>query len=58
MIMKKKEKRMRVYIDIGSHGGVFRFDCGPVAERYPTLLHVYHKKVSKDLKPAILIYKI
>lgn len=57
--MKKlKEKRMRVYVDIGSHGGVFMFDIGPVGSKYPTLLHVYRKKVAPYLRPAMLIYKI
>lgn len=55
--MKKKEKRMRVYADIGSHGGVFEFIGGEIANKYPTLLRVYRKKITPDLKRATLIYK-
>lgn len=54
---RKKEKRIRVWVDIGSHGLPFMFFSGDIAERYPKLLHVYHKKISKDLKRATLIYK-
>ena len=54
---KKKEKRTRVYVDIGSHGGVFMFESGPVGNLYPTLLHVYRRKITPDLKRATLIYK-
>ena len=53
-----KEKRMRVYIDVGSHGGVFMFEGGKIADRYPTLLHVYRKKLANYMKPAVLVYKI
>jgi len=56
--MKKKTKRMRAYAEIGSHGGIFMFDAGFVAERYPTLLHIYKKKVTKDLKPITIIYRL
>ena len=56
--MKTKEKRMRVWVDIGRHGGVYCFDMGPVSKKYPSLLHVFYKKVSPDLKQATLIYKI
>lgn len=56
--MKKKEKRMRVYVDIGSHGGVFMFDMGPTGSKYPTLLHVYRRKIAPELKQATLIYKV
>ena len=45
---------MKVYVDLGSHNKPFMFAGGDVAERYPTLLHVYHKKIMPDLKPAIL----
>ena len=48
------KKRMKVYVDLGSHNKPFMFAGGDVAERYPTLLHVYHKKITPDLKPAIL----
>lgn len=34
-------KRMKVYADIGSHGGVFMFGAGDIANRYPNLLQIY-----------------
>lgn len=55
---RKKEKRVRVWVDVGSHGGVFFFEAGPVADRYPKLMHVYKKKISADLKQATLVYKV
>lgn len=54
----KKQKRMRVYVDVDSHGKVFEFIAGPVANRYPHLLHVYGKRLDKSLIPATLIYDI
>jgi len=54
----KKQKRMKVYVDVGSHGKVFEFLLGPTATRYPHLLHVYKKRLHKSLIPAILIYNI
>ena len=57
--MKKKvEKRVRGYADIGIHGGIFVFEMGPVASRYPKLMHIYHKKISKHLIPVTMIYKM
>jgi len=58
--MKNKAKRvrkMKVYVSIGSHGLPFMFDIGHIGERYPTLLHVYHKQVTPDLVPATLTFK-
>jgi len=48
---------MKVYVSIGSHGLPFMFDIGHIGERYPTLLHVYHKQVTPDLVPATLTFK-
>jgi hypothetical protein len=56
--MKKKEKRIRAYADIGSHGGIFMFEAGPVGDKYPKLLHIYKEKVTPDLKPVTIIYKV
>jgi hypothetical protein len=56
--IKKKIKRMRAYADIGSHNGVFMFDSGPVADRYPKLLHVYKEKVTPDLRPVIIEFRL
>ena len=52
-----KKKTIRAYADIGSHNGIFMFEGGLVAERYPTLLHIYRKKVSKDLRPVTITYQ-
>jgi hypothetical protein len=53
-----KRKIMRVYIDVGTHGGVFEFLAGPVGNNYPHLLHVYRKQVTEDLRPATLVYDL
>jgi hypothetical protein len=57
-IKNYKVKRVRAYADIGSHNGIFMFDVGYVGIAYPTLLHIYRKKVTKDLRPVIIEYKI
>ncbi len=49
---------MRAYADIGSHNGIFMFDMGPVGDRYPTLLHIYKKRLTKELRPVIIEYKL
>lgn len=46
---KKKVKTHIAYADVGSHGGIFMFDMGLVADKHPTLLHIYRKKVTPDL---------
>lgn len=55
---KKTVKRVRCWVNVGSHGGIFHFWAGPVAERYPYLMHVYHKKVAPHLKQAVIEYKV
>ena len=37
------------YADVGSHGGIFAFEIGPVAYKYPGLLQIYKTKVTPDL---------
>jgi len=49
---------MRAYADIGSHNGIFMFEMGPVSDKYPTLLLIYRRKVTKDLRPVIIEYKL
>ncbi len=56
--MKSKYKTIRAYADIGSHNGIFIFEAGPVAERYPNLLHIFSKKDGQDLRPVKITYKI
>lgn len=41
--MPKRMKTMIGYADVGSHGGIFEFSIGPVADRYPNLLQIYSK---------------
>jgi len=48
----KEERTMRAYADVGSHGFIFEFVAGPVAERYPTLLQIYREKITPDLVPV------
>jgi hypothetical protein len=43
------KKSMIAWADIGSHGKIFEFVSGPVAERYPHLLHIYSKKLTPYL---------
>jgi hypothetical protein len=45
----KTVRSMIGYADVGSHGGIFAFDMGPVAERYPGLLQIYKNKLTPDL---------
>jgi len=54
---KKRIRKMRVYVDVGSHGYPFMFESGPIGLLHPTLLHVYHKRLTPDLKPATLIFE-
>jgi len=54
----KKLRRMRAYADIGSHGGLFMFGLGPVGDKYPTLLHIYKKRLLKSFIPVIIEYKV
>ena len=49
MADKIKVKTHIGYADVGSHGGIFMFELGPVANRYPSLLQIYRKKVTPDL---------
>jgi hypothetical protein len=57
-IKNYKVKRVRAYADIGSHNGIFMFETGPVGDKYPTLLHIYHKRVTPDLRPVIIEYRV
>lgn len=54
---RKRIRKMKVYVDAGSHGYPFMFESGPVGSAYPKLLHVYHKQVTPDLKPATLTFE-
>lgn len=46
----KRVKPMRAWADVGSHGGIFAFMDGPVADRgYEGLLHIFKDKVTPDL---------
>jgi hypothetical protein len=50
---EKLEKRKKSYIGyapIGSHGHLFYFESGYVAERYPTLYEIYRKKLLPNWK--------
>lgn len=52
-----KTHKMKGYADIGSHNKIFMFSAGSVAEKYPTLLHIYAEKVSPDLIPVTITFK-
>jgi hypothetical protein len=51
------KKTIRAYADVGSHGGIFYFDMGNIAERYPTLMQIYRKKICKGLTPVKITYE-
>lgn len=56
--MKKKTKTVKAWADVGSHGGIFVFEVGPVASRYPKLMHIFYEKISADLIPVKITYEI
>lgn len=39
-----KLKPKYAWADVGSHGGIFEFFSGPVADRYPGLLHIFRRR--------------
>ena len=47
---------VKAWADIGSHNKIFMFELGPVASKYPTLLHVYKNKITPDLVPVTISY--
>jgi len=51
------KKTIRAYADVGSHGGIFYFEMGNIAERYPTLMQIYRKKICKGLTPVKITYE-
>ena len=52
--MKKKIRTITAYADISSHGWIFMFD----ADAYPTLLHIFKKKVTPDLRKVKITYEV
>lgn len=56
--MKTNIRTLHCFVDIGSHGGIFEFEDGMVAKRYPSLLQVYHRRIRTDLIPAIITYEL
>lgn len=59
---KKKKKKniytMTAYADMGSHQKIFMFSGGEIAEKYPTLLHIYLQQITPDLVPITITYEI
>lgn len=55
---KIKIKKMKAYADVGSNGGIYMFEDGTIANKYPTLLHIYKDKISPDLQPVTISYLI
>ncbi len=53
----RRTKRIKVFVSVGSHGLVFVFGAGPVAARYPGLMHVFYTK-HPGLIPATLTYAV
>lgn len=50
----KRVKTHKAWADVGSHGGIYVFEIGPVADRYPSLMHVHEKQVTPDLVPVTI----
>ena len=48
---------VRAYASIGSHGGIYVFEAGPVADRYPDLLEIY-RYPRPGLIPVTITYPI
>lgn len=40
---------MTAWADVGSHGGIFYHEAGPVARLYPTIMNIYKDKISEGL---------
>jgi hypothetical protein len=47
---RQRKKSMIAYASFGSHGKIFEFYLGNIAERYPHLLWIFSKKITPDLK--------
>ena len=54
----KKVKKHKAWADVGSHGGIFVFTAGPIADKYPWLMHIYDKKLDDSLVPVWVIPRI
>lgn len=50
------KKTVKAFADVGSHGEIWHFATGPVAERYPHLMQIYTERVTPDLVPVIITY--
>lgn len=50
----KQVKAVRGWADVGSNGGIFEFQLGPVAQRYPYLMHIYSKQITSDLVEVLI----
>lgn len=48
-------KEINAWADVGSHGGIYEFTGGPVADRYPHLLHIYSEKMSANMVPVRIV---
>ena len=50
----KHVKTIKAWADVGSHGGIFEFHMGGIADRYPNLMQVYSKQHTADLVPVMI----
>jgi len=51
------KKTVKAFADVGSHGGIFEFQSGPVADRYPGLMQIYSEQITRDLIPVTITYE-
>jgi hypothetical protein len=57
-VKKKNKKTVKGWADVGSHGGIFQFESGPVGDKYPTLMAIYSRQLSEELVPVTITYEI
>ena len=50
-----KFRPIDAWADVGSHGGIFYMDDGPIAKAYPGLMMIYRTQVTPDLMPVRII---
>jgi hypothetical protein len=55
---RKRKKTVKAWASIGSHNNIFVFGGGPVADKYPYLMHIFAAKISTDLIPVTISYEV
>lgn len=58
MAKQSRIRKVEGWADVGSHGGIFTFESGPVADLYPGLMHIYSSKLTPDLVHVTIKYYV